>query len=295
MTQQARETGPEPGRPEPGTIVLRGRTLRPGCDPARLSRFADDVWDLRAAHPDVHLTGMSLIWAAFPRPLAEAFKMFALAVLDSPRPPGPFRTGNAHGRPSIVTLREWIVELRPFARWIDDRAAAEISAVTSADLDAYLMHVRSLDRSPRRKASLLTAVRMLWVYRDHLPAECRLPADPPWGLPTAGTLAGAGPKGRFNRIPRIAAETMESMLAWALHLVEDAGPDIRDAWQEYSSLRSGTHPVQTRYAHLPACGRLSPILPTFAAPEPDQRFTYVFGLGSPTSPQTASTSSSVAE
>ncbi len=44
-----------------------------------------------------------------------------------------------------MTLREWIVELRPFARWIDDRAAAEISAVTSSDLDAYLMHVRPSD------------------------------------------------------------------------------------------------------------------------------------------------------
>jgi integrase len=260
MTQQAGEPEPEPGRPEPGTIVLRGRTLRPGCGPVRLSRFADDVWDLRAAHPDVHLTGMSLIWAAFPRPLAEAFKMFALAVLDNPRPPGPFRTGNARGRPSIVTLREWTGGLRPFAHWIDDRAVAEISAVTSSDLDAYLMHVRALDRSPRRKANLLTAVRMLWVYRDHLPGECRLPAGPPWGLSTAGTLTGAGPKGRFNRTPRIAAETMESLLAWALCLVEDAGPDIRDAWQEYSSLRSGTHPVQTLYAHLPARPRLESYL-----------------------------------
>jgi integrase len=53
---------------------------------------------------------------------------------------------------------------------------------------------------------------------------------------------------------------MESLLAWALHLVEDAGPDIRDAWQEYSSIRSGTHPVQARYAHLPARLRLESYL-----------------------------------
>lgn len=261
MTQQAREPGTEPGRPEPGTVVLRGRALRPGCGPARLSRFADGTWDLRAAHPDVHLTGTRLLWAPFPRPTAEAFKMFAFAVLDRPRPPSPFRAGNSCGqRPSIVTLREWVRNLRPFACWLDDRGVAEISAVTPPDLDAYLMHVRALDRSPGRKAGLLTAVRMLWVYRDHLPGECRLPTGPPWGMAAAGTLAGAGPRGRFNRTPRIAAETMEPLLAWALHLVEVAGPDIRDAWQEYSSIRNGTHPVQARYARLPARLRLGSYL-----------------------------------
>ena len=69
----------------------------------------------------------------------------------------------------------------------------------------------------------------------------REPPDTSWPTPQPG---------RVNRTPRIAAATMEPLLAWALRVVEDIGPDIRDAWVEYRRLDDGTHPTHEKYHGL---------------------------------------------
>jgi hypothetical protein len=56
-------------------------------------------------------------------------------------------------------------------------------------------------------------VRTLWLFRSHVPAECRLPEEEPWDGASAQSLADAPAPGRINKTPRIAPETMEALLA----------------------------------------------------------------------------------
>ncbi|MFG3405701.1 hypothetical protein [Streptomyces sp. NPDC048142] len=104
-----------------------------------------------------------------------------------------------------------------------------------------------LDRNGRRKSDLITALRVLWLFSERMPAQCRLDWDFPWAGRTAKEVVGA-PAGteRENKTPRIADDTMEALLAWVLVMIEEAGPDIRDAWHEYHQLEAGRHHSQTR-------------------------------------------------
>lgn len=63
-------------------------------------------------------------------------------------------------------------------------------------------------------------------------------------------MARAITRSRVNKTPRIDPATMDALLAWAMRIVEDIGPDIRDAWIAYRQLHDGTHPSQERYDGL---------------------------------------------
>jgi hypothetical protein len=139
------------------------------------------------------------------------------------------------------------MELRPFAEWLDARQVRRLGDVTAADLDLYRAHITALSASGRSKADYLHAVRALWAYREHLPIECRLPPSPPWGSATARNLAGNTEWNRYNKTPRIHPDTMEALLAWALRVLEDFGPDIRDAFREDRQLMDGSHPTAQFY------------------------------------------------
>ncbi|MET9736061.1 hypothetical protein ABZZ79_37195 [Streptomyces sp. NPDC006458] len=124
----------------------------------------------------------------------------------------------------------------------------ELCDITGDDLDRYRAHVLDLARSPGRRAHLLHAVRVLWAYRDHLPASCRVAGSRPFGAASSLELADAVVKTRHNRTLRIPPETMEALLGWALRMVEDFAPDIHDALSEYRHLMNGTHPVTRSFA-----------------------------------------------
>lgn len=217
------------------TLILRGHVVRPGTPAGRLSRFGDDVWILQPAHPDAHHTVNSLHWRKWPHDLVGAFKAACFAMLDHPYPEDEaIATGCAHLGIDTVGIK--LRNLRVFAEWIRDRGLRQLCEVTDRDLDAYLAHVLALAKSPGRKASLLGSVRTMWVFREHVPQECRLATVEPWGGASAHGLAGQAPPGRENKTPRIAPATMESLLAWSLRMLEVIGPDIRDAWIEYKRL-----------------------------------------------------------
>jgi hypothetical protein len=150
----------------------------------------------------------------------------------------------------------WFVRLRPFAVWLDDRGVQQLSAVGDPLLNAYLEHVRALSVIPHVKYQLLNAVRALWAYSAHLPADCRLATREPWQGKPITELAAVPPRGRFNATPRIAADTMQALLHWALVLVEDLGPDISSAWREFRQLSEGRHPGQDAYRGLPTKDRV---------------------------------------
>lgn len=245
--------------PAPNTPILRARTLRSGSDPRFGPKYADGVWPLADAHADAHIQVNGMHWSRYPARGREAFKPFFLAMLDYPLPQLA-----ASEQPldllSVATISLVFRNLRPFAEWMDERGLHLPGQVTAADLDTYHQHVMALGRTAPRKATLLRAVHTLWLYRGHLPTECRLPEQEPWDGASALSLAAAPQPGRINKTPRIAPETMEALLAWSLRMIEDIGPDIRDAWREYRQLNAATHPSQAAFQGLPLGQRLTILL-----------------------------------
>ncbi|MGX1471537.1 UNVERIFIED_CONTAM: hypothetical protein RKD50_000345 [Streptomyces canus] len=78
-----------------------------------------------------------------------------------------------------------------------------------------------------------------------------------------GTVAGP-PPGSCPRTSRPtaatrpqdrSAATRTALLDWALHIVEDIGPDVRDAWREFRHLHAGGHPSHHEYDGLPQTER----------------------------------------
>ncbi|MBT2448026.1 integrase [Streptomyces sp. ISL-43] len=234
--------------PDAHTPVLRNRPVRLGTDPARLSRFGDDVWHIRPAHRDAHTQVGSLNLLAFPASLRRQFRTVFLAVLDHPQPVEPGGRQRSAEYIGIGSMPGLGCDLQLFARWMHGQGLGRISDVTGHDLDTYLSHVLRTTTSPGRKADALGAVRTLWLFRDVLPAACRLTPGFPWSGRTANELVGLRAVGGENKRPRIHDDTMEALLAWALLMVEQIGPDIRDAWQEYTQLCRGEHPSQEIYS-----------------------------------------------
>ncbi|MFC8438203.1 site-specific integrase [Streptomyces griseoincarnatus] len=211
--------------------VLRARTLRHGVDTGHLSRVGDPAWSLAEAQPDQHTQPIMLYWSTFPTALVGDFKMFTFTALDGAYPPELSRI-TALDQASPATVHLWFKRLRVFATWLEKRGIDRLLDVTDHELDRYLDHVRALQASTNTRRQLLNAVRAVWAYAPQLPAHHRMSVSVPWNGRSPGHLAEDTQTGRGNRTPRIAAETMTALLDWALRIVEDIGPDIRDAWQE---------------------------------------------------------------
>jgi integrase len=241
--------------PADDTVILRSRTLRQNTPPSKLSRFCDAVWILQPAHADDHHVVNSVRWQRFPDATIPVFKTFVLAALDHPYPP-VLAVDRRSQRMAVDTISLKIRDLRVFAQWMNDNGLRALSQVSSRDLDAYRSHVLALSTSQPRKAELLRAVRLLWGYRDLLPEPCRLPEAAPWGGASGNSLAKVQTYAGGNRTPRIDEATMESLLGWSLRMLEDFGPDIADAWQEYRQLNTATHPSQERFHGLSTAERL---------------------------------------
>ena len=246
----------EPDWPRPDTPILRRRTVREGSG-TNGGLFGDPVWRLTPAHPDAHTAPMHIRWKHFPPRLVLAFKTFALAALDHPYPHDPLP--RKADQPSVATIVTWMRDLQVLAAWLDGRQITVLADVTAANLDAYRDHVLALGCTPGRRAYLLNVVRTLWSYRIHLPAACQIGCDP-WGGATGAAIVAPPPRPRFNTTPRIAPATMEPLLAWALRMTEDIGPDIAAAWSEYRQLDDGAHPSQAALAWLTPRQRLEEYL-----------------------------------
>ncbi|MFD5441838.1 hypothetical protein [Streptomyces tendae] len=236
--------------------VLRARTLRHGVDMTQLSRVGDSTWSLAEAQPDQHTQPIMLYWLAFPTALVDDFKMFTFAALDSPYPPELSRI-TALDQVSVATVYLWFKRLRVFATWLEQRGVDRLLDVTDKHLDLYLDHVRAMQVSTNTRRQLLGAVRAIWAYAPQLPSQHRMPVGAPWKGRSPGDLAEDIKTGRGNRTPRIAAETMTALLDWALRIVEDIGPDVRDAWREFRQLSTGTHRSQRQCKGLTQTERMS--------------------------------------
>jgi integrase len=217
-------------------LVLRGRPVRAGTPAGRMSRFSDPVWLLQPAHADAHHTVNSIHWRKWPHELVREFKAVALAALDHPYPAAE-AVASGLDQLAVDTVSTKTRDLRIFAEWMHGSGLASLSQVTARHLDGYLASVLALSASDGRKAQLLHSVRLIWVFRGHLPGSCRMPAGEPWDGASGRSLASAPRYSRENRTPRISPDTMEPLLAWSLRMLEVIGPDIRDAWTAHRPRR----------------------------------------------------------
>ncbi|MFH8681245.1 hypothetical protein [Streptomyces lydicus] len=251
-----------PPRPSPVALVLAHRPLREATDTAALSRFRDSVWYLGPGLLDDQLCPVSENWPRLiPDALREGFRMWAWFALNT-NWPAQLQPGRIDEQPEVLTVHKWIMCVSVFAAWLDSRSITRLCDVSSKDLGRYKNHVLDLTNSVADKRRLLHAVRAVWAYRDALPEEHRLPRRRPWGGASAEDLVGVKRvRGPYNKIPRIDPATMEALLAWALRMIEDFGPDIRNAAHEARLLMSGQHPAtlaaRARFGHGPMKERIA--------------------------------------
>ncbi len=225
----------------PATEVVVNRTLH--IDGIRC-RFGDPVWDLSAAIEDRHSAGQAVHWEGFPMPFRHACKLYLFALLnivdDAPR------LDSARSLyPHIKTIWGELVPLRRFTTWLLERGVTSFDRVSAGHLDDYLHHVTEASGvSAESKRSALQAIKRLHLYRDVLPAHCRLPAGPLWGGASARGLAHYESSwGKPNTTPRIHPDVMEPLLSAALVVTHTVAADLLPAARNLLAMRYLAHQV----------------------------------------------------
>jgi len=231
------------------TVVLQRRELLPCTDRALLSRFGDAVWDLYPALTDQHSANQKIHWGVYPATFRTACKFYVFALLnvidDAPR------LSFAHSNfPGVKTIWTDLGYLRRFLRWLTDHHIDRFVDVTPAHLDAYLTDVTTDPASSTsRKTKTLRAILRLHGYRDHLPPQCRLPEQLPWGGASAADLADhSDPRRAENRTARIHPDFMQPLLSAALFTVHDIAADLLPAIRQLVAMRSVAVHLQPRPA-----------------------------------------------
>lgn len=234
-----------PGRPSADAIVVRHQRPRPGVRADDVSRYGDDRWDLG---PFVHTPSRRhehiVNWLSFTEPTRrEAARQYLYARLNERLVP----------RARLLAPSSAVNHLRCVRRFfehLDDRWGG----MALADLDeaVYTSYLAEL-RQPRGSAPalavasrslLVQAVKSLWSFRGHMPADA-LCVEPWPGRSPNRVVGRQGP--RENTTPRIPAEVIAGVLRWALFYVETASLDILAASEELSELRR-----RPQHGRLPA-------------------------------------------
>ena len=225
----------------PGIAVLLNRTLHV---PGIRCRFGDPVWDLSAAIEDRHSAGQAVHWEGFPPPFRHACKLYLFALLnivdDAPR-----LDSSRSLYPHIKTILGELVPLRRFTTWLVERGVTSFGRVGAEHLDDYLRHVTEASGvSAGSKRSALQAIKRLHVYRDALPAHCRLPEGPLWGGASARGLAHYESSwGKPNTTPRIHPDVMEPLLSAALAVTHTVATDLLPAARNLLAMRYLAHQI----------------------------------------------------
>ncbi|WP_329309746.1 hypothetical protein [Streptomyces sp. NBC_01262] len=223
--------------PQPDTLVLRNRDLRPDTDLAKLSRFSDDLWDLNAAIFEEHYRATSLNFTLIPEPLRLATKHYCWQLLNHKRLWVP--RGAKSTRITVTTIHLLFVnELQFIIDWFVKQGIIAFCQVTNELLDAFVDAIVDEEDPLTGTSRTLTEIRRLWGHREILPPAMRLPQAPPWaGEDTAEILGAAGTVGRReNRTRRIAEPTMQMLLNWAIRFLEDFADVILAARAEHAEL-----------------------------------------------------------
>ena len=173
-----------------------------------------------------------LVPAAFRR----IAKVYVWMELNHDQDPVSVRRSGVTGRGAVYTLHYRMPHLRSLLHWLTEQHISSLADVTHQDLDRYLEAVRDSESNLSKQAALLNAVRRLWVLRDLLPPDGRLPEAPPWKGNDNRILLGRTRYDLENRTRRIPEQTMSALLCWSLRFVEDFSDDILAALGEYRPL-----------------------------------------------------------
>jgi integrase len=216
----------------PDTVVLRNRALREGTDPARLSRFADDRWDLSPALFEDHLVSQSVNFEMIPALLRPSAKYYTWQMINDSR--ARTMRGPSSRRPAIRTIATFFSSsLQYVLQWFAAQGVVRFSDVTGEMLWDYLDSLDADEVAIQQRYRRITEVRRLWFHRHLLPPDLRLPEAPPWDGEDTRDLIGRRRPERENRTPRISETTMQLLLRWAIRFVEDFSDDILAACDEH--------------------------------------------------------------
>lgn len=230
-------------RPGPDTLVLLNRELRSDTDVSRLSRFADDRWDVDPAIFEDHATASSINFAAIPQSLRLAVKHYIWQLLNYTGPK-TMRRANG-GRLGVMTVLNCFGTLKQVLVWLVAHGVSAFEQVTEQLLNDYLDHVIEEDADLAAKYRLLAEVRRLWVHRHLLPQSMRLPAVPPWDGEDSRELLGRIRGRAENRTRRVPELMMQHLLMWSLRFIEDFAADILAAHAQFLELQAN-EPRQRR-------------------------------------------------
>ncbi|WP_331758146.1 site-specific integrase (plasmid) [Nocardia sp. NBC_01377] len=228
---------------DPDTPVLLNRALRADTHPNDLSCFADDRWKLDPGIHEKHYGSLSLNFTLVPSSYRQIAKIYVWLELNGDHDVTVLRRASFKGRLSVATMRSQLRMLRLLFDWLDQHQIASLEAVTTTDLDRFLDAIREAPMSKGQRSDALQAVRRLWAMREALPAEARLPPQPPWHGKETRYLIGTPQRPAENRTPRIPETTMSQLLCWALRFVEDFSVDITAALSEYRTLVGRSRPT----------------------------------------------------
>jgi integrase len=231
--------------PGPDSIVLAARKLRPGTDPATLSRFREERWYLTPALFAEHSDSTAIDHATVPEPFRRQVKVLTWLLINHDLDQDVAFYARS-SMPAIRTVRGIWRYLRDFTVWLDQRGIARFGEVTDTVLDAYALHAKNSPVSHETREDMLGAVARAWVMRELMPEADRLPEAPPWGGDRLRDILGQGRVFDENRTPRIHPTTMTALLSWSLRFIEEFADDITAAFHEYRRL--STHTLRARIA-----------------------------------------------
>ncbi|WP_433858472.1 hypothetical protein [Streptomyces kronopolitis] len=215
------------------------RALRPDTDSSRLSRFADDRWDLNPAifedHARSTILNFNLITAEFR--LTAKYYLWQLLNHTEHRAV----RGTKNSRVAVPTIARLFTNALQFVlEWLAGQGVTAFSQVTLGLLEEYLDDLKDGEATLDRQYRCITEVRRLWAYRDVLPAVMRLPESPPWDGEETAELLERTKRGRYNKTRRIGEPTMQMLLSWSIRFLEDFSEDILAAHEEHRVLLSRT-------------------------------------------------------
>ncbi|MFJ2745846.1 hypothetical protein ACIO3O_40015 [Streptomyces sp. NPDC087440] len=211
------------------------RQIRADAHLSRLSRFADDRWDLNPAIFAEHARSGTLNFDVIAEPLRQATKFYIWQLINHPQA-RPLRHAAA-GRMAIHSIRGFFYSpLQQVLKWFASQGITEFSQVTEEMLWDYLEALNDDEVATPQRYRRLTEIRRLWMHRDILPPCLRLPEPPPWDGEDTPDLLERRRRDGENRTKRISEHTMQALLHWAVRFVEDFSQDILAAWDEHQTL-----------------------------------------------------------
>lgn len=215
-------------------LVLAGRPLRPGSEPARPARFGDDIWDLSPASFQRQHVAIALDFSTVPPQHRVVAKELFIALLTGPPP------AREPESPKVTTIASLFATTRQFLTWLDNRSDQQnpprpMSALTRVDALAYQQHLLATQSTIAVRDNLRVAVRYFWRYRNMLITD-RLTFDP-------HQLDGWGERGvrngNENSTERIPEQVLGPLLTWSLRFVDHFAADILAADREWRRIRLG--------------------------------------------------------